>query len=91
MAAAAPDAADNQPWLGVTKEAIKDLSALANEELVLLLFQLELDTQLQRALNYEAFDVAQEIRRRRDEVRITWSLILFSEAVRVQYLLDSLV
>lgn len=59
----------DQPWLGVTKEAVTGLSALANEEIVLLLFQLELDTQLQRALNYEAFDVAQHIRRRRDEVR----------------------
>lgn len=43
-------------------------SALVNREVVLFLFQLELDQQLQRALNYESFDAAQEIRQRRQQV-----------------------
>lgn len=37
-------------------------SRLINKEVVLFLFQLEMDTQLQRALTYERFDLAQEVR-----------------------------
>ena len=33
------------------------------------IFQLELDAQLQRALNYEAFEAAQQIRTKRELVR----------------------
>lgn len=43
-------------------------SSLANEEIVLLIFQLELDAQLQRALNYESYETAQEIRSKRELV-----------------------
>jgi hypothetical protein len=43
-------------------------SSLANEEVVLLIFQLELDAQLQRALNYEAYETAQEVRAKREIV-----------------------
>eukprot|EP00887_Chlorella_sp_A99_P007314 scaffold2.g7314.t1 len=43
-------------------------SGLISKEVVLHLFQLELDAQLQRALTYERFDQAQEIRRRRTQV-----------------------
>lgn len=56
-------------WDSVPADANRDQSEASNEELVLLLFQLELDTQLNRALSYEAFEVAQEIRRRRDQAR----------------------
>lgn len=43
-------------------------SALVNREVVLFLFQLEMDAQLQRALTYENFDTAQEVRQRRQQV-----------------------
>jgi hemimethylated DNA binding protein len=43
-------------------------SALVNREAVLFLFQLEMDAQLQRSLTYENFDLAQEIRSRRQQV-----------------------
>ena len=43
-------------------------SALANEEAVYLIFQLELDSQLQRALNYDAYETAQQIRAKRETV-----------------------
>jgi hypothetical protein len=44
-------------------------SAMVNEEVVLFIFQLELDSQLQRALNYTAYDAAQQIRAKRESVR----------------------
>lgn len=43
-------------------------SLLVLEELMAFMFQLDLDTQLQRALNYEAFELAKEIRDKRSEV-----------------------
>jgi hypothetical protein len=43
-------------------------SALVNEEIVYFIFQLELDAQLQRALNYEAYEAAQQIRIKRETV-----------------------
>lgn len=43
-------------------------SALVNRESVLFLFQLEMDAQLQRSLTYENFDLAKEIRARRQQV-----------------------
>ncbi|EFN51882.1 hypothetical protein CHLNCDRAFT_59044 [Chlorella variabilis] len=43
-------------------------SMLINKEVVLFLFQLEMDSQLQRALTYERFDMAQEVRGRREQV-----------------------
>ena len=43
-------------------------STLINKEVVLFLFQLEMDSQLQRALTYERFDMAQEVRTRREQV-----------------------
>ena len=43
-------------------------STLVNEETVYLIFQLELDTQLQRALNYESYEAAQAIRQKRETV-----------------------
>lgn len=43
-------------------------SMLINKEVVLFLFQLEMDSQLQRALTYERFDIAQEVRARRQQV-----------------------
>jgi hypothetical protein len=45
-------------------------SALVNEEIVYFIFQLELDAQLQRALNYEAYEAAQQIRAKRETVRV---------------------
>jgi hypothetical protein len=39
---------------------------------VFFIFQLELDTQLQRALNYDAFDAAQQIRHKRELVGGGW-------------------
>ncbi|PSC76506.1 F-box only 21 [Micractinium conductrix] len=43
-------------------------SMLINKEVVLFLFQLEMDSQLQRALTYERFDMAQEVRARREQI-----------------------
>lgn len=45
-------------------------SALVNEEIVYFIFQLELDAQLQRALNYEAYEAAQQIRSKRETVGV---------------------
>lgn len=41
---------------------------LVNEDTVYLIFQMDLDTQLQRCLNYEAYDDAQEVRKKRQRV-----------------------
>lgn len=41
---------------------------LVNEEVVYFIFQLDLDTQLQRCLNYEAYEAAQEVRKKRQRV-----------------------
>lgn len=43
-------------------------SALVNREVVLFLFQREMDSQLQRALTYEDFEEAKDIRKRREQV-----------------------
>jgi hypothetical protein len=45
-------------------------SAMVNEEVVYFIFQLELDSQLQRALNYTAYEAAQQIRAKRETVRL---------------------
>lgn len=49
---------------------------LINNELVLLIFQLELDAQLQRMLIYENYDAAQEVRARRQAVDEAWQKLL---------------
>ncbi|GFR46804.1 hypothetical protein Agub_g8437, partial [Astrephomene gubernaculifera] len=46
----------------------RERSMLVNEEVVYFIFQLDLDTQLQRCLNYEAYEVAQEVRKKRQRV-----------------------
>ncbi|EIE19000.1 hypothetical protein COCSUDRAFT_54839 [Coccomyxa subellipsoidea C-169] len=50
------------------EEECKHHSALTFQELVLFIFQQEFDTQLQRALNYEDYDQANDIRQRRQTV-----------------------
>lgn len=51
-----------------TTELTTERSMLINKEVVLFLFQLEMDSQLQRALTYEQFDMAQEVRGRRQQI-----------------------
>ncbi|GIL48759.1 hypothetical protein Vafri_5212 [Volvox africanus] len=46
----------------------RERSMLVNEEVVYFIFQLDLDTQLQRCLNYEAYEAAQEVRKKRQRV-----------------------
>ncbi|KAG2489687.1 hypothetical protein HYH03_011796 [Edaphochlamys debaryana] len=46
----------------------RERSMLVNEEVVYFIFQLDLDTQLQRCLNYEAYEAAQEVRKKRTRV-----------------------
>ncbi|KAG2452863.1 hypothetical protein HYH02_002207 [Chlamydomonas schloesseri] len=46
----------------------RERSQLVNEEVVYFIFQLDLDTQLQRCLNYEAYEAAQEVRKKRQRV-----------------------
>jgi len=41
---------------------------MVNEEVVYLIFQMDLDTQLQRCLNYEAYQEAKEVRSKRQRV-----------------------
>lgn len=43
-------------------------SDLVNEEAVLFLFQLQLDQEMQRAMSYENYQDAMEIRTRREQV-----------------------
>ncbi|DBA86428.1 TPA: hypothetical protein ACH3X2_005521 [Trebouxia sp. C0005] len=43
-------------------------SKMAESELIYFMFQLNLDTQLQRMLNMDDFDTAQEIRKRRKQI-----------------------
>ena len=45
-----------------------DFSPRVKEEALVLLFQMELDVMLQRALHYDAYEEAKAIRRQRDEV-----------------------
>ena len=49
-------------------ELMSERSPMVNKEIVLFLFQLELDAALQRALTYENFDTAKEVRARREAV-----------------------
>jgi len=49
-----------------TQEA--ERSDMVTEQLLLFIFQMELDTQLQRALNMEVFEVAKQIRERREQL-----------------------
>lgn len=70
---AAPAAAERgdvprAAWVAGETEATTDHSPLINKELVLFLFQLELDAQLQRALTYEKFEDAKALRERRTAV-----------------------
>jgi hypothetical protein len=58
-------------------------SALVNEEIVYFIFQLELDAQLQRALNYEAYEAAQQIRAKRETVSVVTQWHFCKEYVRV--------
>ena len=50
------------------EELTAERSSLVNRESVLFLFQLEMDAQLQRSLTYENFELAKEIRARRQQV-----------------------
>ncbi|WIA21272.1 hypothetical protein OEZ85_000506 [Tetradesmus obliquus] len=59
-------------------------SALVNEEIVYFIFQLELDAQLQRALNYEAYEAAQQIRAKRETVDLALRDMQERKAVSVQ-------
>ncbi|GMH38497.1 hypothetical protein BSKO_06381 [Bryopsis sp. KO-2023] len=43
-------------------------SSMANEEIVLFLFQLQLDQEMKRAMTYENYETAMEIRERRKQV-----------------------
>ncbi len=64
----APDLGNTSPEAasGAVNEAAQ--SALVNEETVYFIFQLDLDTQLQRCLNQEAYAQAQEVRTTRQRV-----------------------
>ncbi|GIM09727.1 hypothetical protein Vretimale_13529 [Volvox reticuliferus] len=58
-----------EPKDGVAQPAgERERSMLVNEEVVYFIFQLDLDTQLQRCLNYEAYEAAQEVRKKRQRV-----------------------
>lgn len=50
------------------EDAECERSSLVNEETVYFIFQLDLDTQLQRCLNYEAYEQAHEVRKKRERV-----------------------
>lgn len=50
------------------EELTSERSALVNRETVLFLFQLEMDSQQQRAMTYENYDLVKEIRHRRSQV-----------------------
>lgn len=63
-----PDWASLQKRVPAAKREA-ERSAMVNEEVVYFIFQLELDSQLQRALNYTAYDTAQQIRAKRETVR----------------------
>ncbi|KAI7838253.1 hypothetical protein COHA_007942 [Chlorella ohadii] len=55
-------------WDPAIEALTAERSLLINKEVVLFLFQLEMDSQLQRALTYENFDAAREVRARRQQV-----------------------
>lgn len=55
-------------WDPAIEALTTERSLLINKEVVLFLFQLEMDSQLQRALTYENFDAAREVRARRQQV-----------------------
>ena len=52
-------------WL---EESRQGLIAIAAYQVVLFLYQLELDSQLQRMLTYENFDSANSIRQERERI-----------------------
>lgn len=52
----------------VKKEAVMEKSAAANEELLLFFFELDLNTRLQKALNQDQYEAAQQIREKITEV-----------------------
>eukprot|EP00983_Pelagomonas_calceolata_P024506 772396-Pelagomonas_calceolata.AAC.3 len=54
-------------WLDSDKPRPNEIerSEMVNEEMVYFIFQMDLDVQLQRALNYEAYEFAQGVRAKR--------------------------
>lgn len=54
-------------WTSMNNDT-SERSAMVNREVVLFLIQLELDSQLQRALTYDNFDLVKELRRKRDGI-----------------------
>ena len=56
----------NAGWASVDNAT--ERSPLVNREIVLFLFQLEMDSQLQRALTYEDFELVKDLRKRRSQV-----------------------
>ena len=54
-------------WTSMNNDT-SERSAMVNREVVLFLIQLELDSQLQRALTYDNFDLVKELRRKRDSI-----------------------
>lgn len=57
-----------QPGAQARDEFTAERSSLVNREAVLFLFQLEMDSQQQRAMTYENYDLVKEIRQRRTQV-----------------------
>mmetsp|Transcript_25874 Transcript_25874/g.66704 ORF Transcript_25874/g.66704 Transcript_25874/m.66704 type:complete len:499 (+) Transcript_25874:102-1598(+) len=51
-------------------------SEMVNEEMVYFIFQMDLDVQLQRALNYEAYEFAQGVRAKRQRVDEALSVMM---------------
>lgn len=54
--------------LATVKDGYPERSPLVEECIVLFIFQQDLGVQLQRAINYEQFEVAKQIRTRRDQI-----------------------
>ena len=66
----AAEGVDPSEALGAKPPSECERSLLVNEETVYFIFQLDLDTQLQRCLNGEAYDAAQEVRKKRQRVGV---------------------
>ena len=54
-------------WTSMNNDT-SERSAMVDREVVLFLIQLELDSQLQRALTFDDFDLVKELRRKRDGI-----------------------
>ncbi|CAG9460536.1 unnamed protein product [Pedinophyceae sp. YPF-701] len=71
-----------EPWADLKGSPSEDFSKMANEEILLLLYGMDMDVDIQRALNLEVYDAAKQSRKAREEVDAAWEQIKLQKEKR---------